>query len=470
MAMNSSAEMRRLLRNLPAVHALLLRSPMQELAKQAGSKAVSLGLRHALKECRRQILEGERTEITELEVMNSALTWVQEQRFPTLLPVINATGVLLHTNLGRAPLSAAALQAVQTTAAGYCTLEYDLIAGQRSDRYSHCRVQLQELTGAEDAVVVNNNAAALLLCLTAFCRHREVIISRGQLVEIGGGFRIPDILQESGARLVEVGTTNRTYVRDYLAAISERTAAILYVHASNFSQSGFVHQPSLVELAESTKEVKRISGQELLLIHDLGSGCLLNVPHAHLGGEQTVSESVSQGAHLTTFSGDKMLGGPQAGILVGRQDLVDTLMRNPLLRALRLDKMGLAALSATLDLYRSQRAFTEIPLLAMGAQTIEELQMRAESICTGLVALGIPASIVNLKGAVGGGSLPSLELPSVGIALSVENQVLAAESLRAGTPPVVGRLSGGRINLDLRTVLPSQDEALGTAVAAFMQQ
>lgn len=458
-----------LLRNLPAVQTLLQRQSMQQLVVQAGRSLTTAGLRHALQLWRERILRGECSEVVEQELLIAAAAWVQAQSSTTLRAVVNATGVLIHTNLGRAPLSAAALQAVQNTAAGYSTLEYDLVAGQRSDRYRHCRHQLQKLTGAEDAVVVNNNAAALLLILSALCRDREVVISRGQLVEIGGGFRIPDILRESGARLVEVGTTNRTYTQDYQAAVTERTAALLCVHASNFRQSGFVHQPSLADLAALAREVRRSRGQEVLLLHDLGSGNLGDWGVSALGQEQTVADSVAQGVHLTVFSGDKLLGGPQAGILVGRKDLIARLLRHPLLRALRMDKMGLAALTATLDAYLTERALSEIPLLAMGLQSRERLQARAEAICTGRIARSPHVSIVELTGAVGGGSLPGRDVPSVGIALQVDDPQSVAARLRSGMPPVVGRVFRSRVCLDLRTVLPDQDEVLQAAIADCLQ-
>ena len=453
-----------LLRELPAVQSLLQRQTMQELALKEGHTVTVAGLRQALHKYRIRILAGHCTDICEKDILESTWAWVKAKRVPTLQPVINATGVLLHTNLGRAPLSSAALEAVQATAVGYSTLEYDLAAGTRSDRYRHCRRQLQELTGAEDALVVNNNAAALLLLLSAFCRDKEVIISRGQLVEIGGGFRIPDIMRESGARLVEVGTTNRTYAGDYQTAVTERTAAFLCVHASNFRQIGFVHQPSVSELANLANEVSQTSGQELLLLHDLGSGNLLHSQASAFGPEQTVGESVAQGAHLTAFSGDKMLGGPQAGILVGRHDLIERLLHHPLLRALRMDKVGLAALSATLDQYLTGRATTEVPLLAMGMQSLKQLRFRAEKMCSVLNGKGLDVTPVELQGAVGGGSLPDHDIPSIGIELGAGHRQSIVDRLRVGKPPVISRICHDRVCLDLRTVLPEQDRKLQRAV------
>ena len=289
---------------------------------------------------------------------------------PSLRPVINATGVIVHTNLGRAPLSEAALAAVQAVAAGYSNLEYELAAGARGSRHDHARRLLCELTGAEDALVVNNNAAAVYLVLAALCQGREVLISRGQLVEIGGGFRIPDVLRQGGARLVEVGTTNRTHLHDFVQALTAETAAIMRVHSSNFRQLGFVTMPSLAELAALARD------RGVLLIDDLGSGTLLDTTPYGLAYEPTVQESVQSGAGVVTFSGDKLLGGPQAGIILGKQAVVAQLRRHPMARALRVDKMTLAALEATLRAYRRGAAATEIPVWRMIAAAGADLHSR----------------------------------------------------------------------------------------------
>jgi L-seryl-tRNA(Ser) seleniumtransferase len=291
---------------------------------------------------------------------------------PTLRPVINGTGVIIHTNLGRAPLSDGALAAMQAVAGGYSNLEFDLAAGERGSRYDHTRTLLAELTGAEDGLVVNNNAAAVFLVLSALAAGREVLISRGQLVEIGGGFRIPDVLRQSGARLVEVGTTNRTHLPDFASALTPQSAAIMRVHSSNFKQIGFVTMPEPAELAALAR------AQGLLFIDDLGSGTLLDVGPLGLAHEPTVPESVAAGADLVTFSGDKLLGGPQSGLIVGRRELIAQLRRHPLTRALRVDKLTLAALEATLRTYQRGRAQTEIPVWQMLVAPVAALHARAE--------------------------------------------------------------------------------------------
>ncbi|WP_298817735.1 L-seryl-tRNA(Sec) selenium transferase [Chloroflexus sp.] len=379
---------------------------------------------------------------------------------PSLRPLINATGVVIQTNLGRAPLSEAARAAMQTIGAGYSNLEYDLAAGERGSRHVHLESLLTRLTGAEAALVVNNNAAAVYLALIALAAGREVIISRGQAVEIGGGFRIPDVLRASGAMLVEVGTTNRTYSHDYAAAITERTALILRVHSSNFRLIGFVHEPSLAELAAVAHE------HSLPLLDDLGSGTLIDTRQFGLLAEPTVQESVAAGADLVTFSGDKLLGGPQAGIIVGRRDLVSKLRRHPLARALRIDKSTIAGLAATLYSYLRGTALREIPVWQLISTPLADLQQRAETLAIRLNAAGIPACAVACESAVGGGSLPGATQPSAGVAISpvVGNATELASRLRAGRPPVVARIVDKQVLCDLRSVFPGEDEMLATAL------
>jgi L-seryl-tRNA(Ser) seleniumtransferase len=374
---------------------------------------------------------------------------------PSLRPLINATGVIIQTNLGRAPLSAAALRAMREVGAGYSNLEYDLGSGERGSRYTHLTGLLCRLTGAEAALAVNNNAAAIYLALSALALGREVIISRGQAVEIGGGFRIPDVLRQSGAILIEVGTTNRTYDRDYAAAITERTALLMRIHTSNFRLTGFVHEAALAELVA----IGRAQGMPVL--DDLGSGTLLPTSPYGLAPEPTVPESVAAGADLVTFSGDKLLGGPQAGLIVGRADLVGHLRKHPLARALRVDKTTLAGLEATLLAYLHGRAISEIPVWRMIAATPTVLRARAEQIAA---TLGDFASVVSCASAVGGGSLPGETLPSFAVALAGASPDDLARRLRLGDPPVVGRIADGRLLLDVRTVLEEQDEALVEAV------
>lgn len=380
---------------------------------------------------------------------------------PSLRPLINATGVIIQTNLGRAPLSDTALAAMRAVGEGYSNLEYDLEAGERGSRYNHLAGLLCRLTGAEAALAVNNNAAAIYLALSALAAGREVVVSRGQAVEIGGGFRIPDVLRESGATLVEVGTTNRTYARDYAAAISERTALLMRIHTSNFKLMGFVHETTLAELAE----VGRAHG--VAVLDDLGSGTLLSTAPYGLAAEPTVGESVAAGADLVTFSGDKLLGGPQAGLIVGRKALVDALKRHPLARALRVDKTTLAGLEATLLSYLRGRASEEIPVWQMISAPLDGLRTRAERLVTRLRAAGFAADVAECQSAVGGGSLPGETLPSIAVALSAPQATLErwAATLRTGDPPVVARIADGQLICDLRTVLPRQDEGLAKAMA-----
>jgi L-seryl-tRNA(Ser) seleniumtransferase len=378
---------------------------------------------------------------------------------PSLRPVINATGVIIQTNLGRAPLSDAALVAMRSVGSGYSNLEYDLESGARGSRHTHLAALLCRLTGAEAALAVNNNAAAVYLALIALAAGREVVVSRGQAVEIGGGFRNPDVLRQSGATLVEVGTTNRTYARDYAAAITERTALLMRIHTSNFRLTGFVHETSLAEMSD----VGRAAGVPIL--DDLGSGTLLPTAPYGLAPEPTVQESVAAGADLVTFSGDKLLGGPQAGLIVGRTALVEQLRQHPLARALRVDKTTLAGLEATLQSYVRGRAAEEIPVWRMIGATTHELRERAERIAQ---AIGGAVEVVGAAGAIGGGSLPGETLPSVAVALSVARPDEFARILRTGATAVAGRIADGRILLDLRSVLPEQDVALAEAARAAL--
>ncbi|MCX6028548.1 MAG: L-seryl-tRNA(Sec) selenium transferase [Chloroflexi bacterium] len=376
----------------------------------------------------------------------------------TLYPVINATGVIIHTNLGRAPLSTASQRAMTAVAAGYSNLEYDLAAGERGSRYLHVETLLCRLTGAEAALVVNNNAGAVFLVLAALAAGRDVVISRGQLVEIGGGFRIPDVLRQSGARLVEVGTTNRTRLRDFQEAIGPATALLLRVHSSNFRQIGFTSEAPLSEMVALGRE----SG--VPVVDDLGSGSLLDTTRYGLVPEPMVQSSLAAGADLVTFSGDKLLGGPQAGLIVGREALVAKLRHHPLARALRVDKSTLAALQATLLHYLAGEAEREVPIWRMIATPLDALQTRAAAWAAELCARGLAAEVVPSTSAIGGGSLPGETLPTRAVALSHPAPDALAAALRAGEPPVVARIADGRLLLDPRTVQPGEDEALLGAV------
>jgi L-seryl-tRNA(Ser) seleniumtransferase len=368
-------------------------------------------------------------------------------RRPALRRVLNATGVIVHTNLGRAPLAAAALDRVTEATRGYSNLEYDLGEGQRGSRQDHVASILRRLTGAEAAIVVNNNAGALLLALAALAEGRDVIVSRGELIEIGDGFRIPDVLARSGARLVEVGTTNRTRAADYENALDERTALLLRVHQSNFRVVGFAEQPSLEELAA----VARASS--LPLVDDLGSGALLD-----LSDEPTARASLAAGADLVCFSGDKLLGGPQAGIVAGRAELVERLRRHPLHRALRIDKLSLAALEGTLLLYLDpERALEEVPVLRMLREPAKSVRARAERL-----AAAVGGEVEETIARVGGGALPLHELPS--FACAVEESIAAP--LREREPAVVGIVRDGRLLLDCRTLADSELDIVAAAIAA----
>ncbi|HEX9216404.1 MAG TPA: L-seryl-tRNA(Sec) selenium transferase [Gemmatimonadales bacterium] len=375
---------------------------------------------------------------------------------PSLAPVINATGVVLHTNLGRAPLAEAAIAAMTRVARGYAALEYDLGRGTRGSRHAHCRDLLVELTGAADALVVNNAAGALLLALSALARDGDAIVSRGELVEIGGSFRIPDILARSGAKLVEVGTTNRTHPNDYDRALTPDTRLLLKVHRSNFQVTGFTADVAVVELAEMAH------ARGLSCLYDLGSGLLINLSTWGLSGEPTVPEGVAAGADLVVFSGDKLLGGPQAGILVGTEKAIAACRADPIARAVRADKLTLGALEATLALYRDHTtARREIPVLRMLTEDPESVKRRATALLQGA---GDKAELVEGDSEVGGGSFPGVKLKTwlVGIKHAAPDTYLA--QLRSFDPPIIARVAGSRVLLDARTIFPEQVE---TVIAAL---
>lgn len=379
----------------------------------------------------------------------------------SLVPVINATGVIVHTNLGRAPLARAAAGRVAALAMGYANLEYDLEGGGRRARDRHAERLLCRLTGAEAAVVVNNNAAAAMLALAALCTGREVVVSRGELVEIGGGFRVPDVLAQSGAILREVGTTNRTRVSDYAAAIGDRTAAILRVHPSNFRIEGFTERPALADLVALGRRFG------VTVLEDLGSGYLgTTAGGPPVADEPDVQASVAAGADVVSFSGDKLLGGPQAGILVGRSDALGVIRKHPLMRALRVDKLTYAALEATLLEYVTGRAARSVPVLRMIGLAAEAIGRRAGALASRLQAEGFATALVDGVSTIGGGSAPGSRLPTVLIALTRPG--LSADALearlRALDPPVIARIEEDRVVLDLRTVLEEQDDVLASAM------
>ncbi|HEX6560272.1 MAG TPA: L-seryl-tRNA(Sec) selenium transferase [Longimicrobiales bacterium] len=380
---------------------------------------------------------------------------LQRADAPSLVNVINATGVVLHTNLGRAPLAPSAMAAIARVASGYSNLEYDVETGQRGSRYDHCATLLQSLTGAQAALVVNNNAAALVLALNTLARGRGVLISRGELVEIGDSFRIAEIVERSGATLREVGATNRTHVADYQRYVAD-ASAILKVHPSNYRTSGFVAEVAAGELAGLAK----LAG--IPLIYDLGSGLLESLEDLGLPHEPTARDALAAGADLVTMSGDKLLGGPQAGIIIGRADLITAMKRNPLCRALRVDKLTLAALEATLQCYNRGTARQELPVLRMLAASPADIEQRGERLAAQLRNHALEAEIIAGASAVGGGAYPAVELPTALVAL--RHHTLSAhrleELLRTGAPALLARIADGRVVLDLRTVLPEDDAAL----------
>ncbi|MCR4407781.1 MAG: L-seryl-tRNA(Sec) selenium transferase [Anaerolineae bacterium] len=449
------------LRKLPGVDRLLQEPAVQNLIQIYGRELVVEGLRHALDTARDQIRRGASCPPAE-EIMIQAEGYLRALARPTLRPVINASGVIIHTNLGRAPLSEETRMAMLDAARGYTNLEYDLEAGQRGSRYVHAEQLLCRLTGAEAALVVNNNAGAVLLILTALAQGREVIISRSQLIEIGGGFRIPDVMRQSGAHLVEVGTTNRTHLHDYEEAIGPETAALMRAHHSNFRIIGFTAEVPLEDLVALAGE------HGLLVFDDLGSGTLLDTAAFGLAHEPTMQESVAVGADIVSCSGDKLLGGPQAGIILGRAKLIAHLRRHPLTRALRVDKTTLAGLQATLLHYLKGEAVDKIPVWQMIASRPDTLKQRAERWAQALSQTGVRAMVTEGRSTVGGGSLPGETLPTWLVALGVDSPDALAARLRAGEPPVIARIEDDRLCLDPRTVFEEEEETLLRAVQAAL--
>lgn len=455
-------------RSLPSVDSLLLDDGFRELQERFGRVRVVERLRALLDEARAGLGRG-----TEAGDVVAAAPWVATVRevleaedVPSLRPVINATGVVLHTNLGRAPLAEVARTAMTRVAQGYSNLEFDLGGGVRGSRYDHCAGLFARLCGAEDALVVNNAAAALVLALNTVAEGRGVAVSRGELVEIGGGFRIPEIMERSGARLVEVGSTNRTRLRDFAAVVAaDGVAALLKVHRSNFRMTGFTEEVALDEL------VALAHGADLPVLHDLGSGLFVDPAHLGLPSEPRASDSVAQGADLVVVSGDKLFGGPQAGIIVGRAALVARLRANPLCRALRVDKVTLAGLEATARLYLDPpRALREIPTLRMLAEPAEAVRARAQAVADALGQEGSAVRVVGVQGAVGGGTYPDVVLPSWAVAIQAAGGATAlSASLRNAGTAVVGRIEDDQLLLDVRTVAPDEVDALVVAVAEAMR-
>ena len=446
-------------REIPSVDALLASPEFEPILKEFPRQLVVTVTRIVIEEIRNSLLAGDKDiEPDGLDYYaRTVLIRLGKETMPSLRGVINATGVVLHTNLGRAPLAEVAADAMAAAARGYSNLEYDVESGKRGSRYDHCVKLLRELTGAEDAIVVNNNAAALVLVLNTTAKGKGVAVSRGELVEIGGGFRIPEILERAGAFLVEVGSTNRTRLSDYEDSIEKgEVAAILKVHRSNFRITGFTEDTTLASLADLANE------EGIPLLHDLGSGLFITADALALPAEPLASDSLNMGADLVAVSGDKLLGGPQAGIILGNSELINSLRQNPLCRALRVDKVTLAGLEATLQLYRDPgQALESIPTLRMLGNTPESLGKRCEDLDAELTGLGIGSSIVESEGRVGGGTYPGVKLPGFALALDGPHGAEAlAMHLRNGDPPVIARIVDERVFIDLRTVLPGQENDL----------
>lgn len=456
------------LRSLPSVDQLLKTRQAAEMIAEYGRSLALEAIRMALAEIRESYLklaavsagQGEEEPPTKpLPPRRDAILGRADEMLigwltPTLVPVINATGVVLHTNLGRAPLSRASMEAIQNLTGGYNTLEYDLKRGVRGLRWQHAEALVTRLTGAEAALVVNNNAAAVLLVLSTLARRHRVIISRTQLVEVGGGFRIPEVMSQSGARLVEVGATNRVHLSDYEQALQEPTALVMRAHHSNYRITGFTSEPTLAELVDLAHRAG------VPLVDDLGSGALIDTARFGLDHEPTVQESILAGADLVCFSGDKLLGGPQAGIIVGRKDMLERIKRHPLARAVRADKLCLAALTATLMHYLKDEVEREVPIWQMMVRTPEQLQARARRWAE---VLG-RGSVIEGRSAVGGGSLPEATLPTYLYALPVAQPDRLLSQLRRGNPPIIARIEEDMVVLDPRTVLADQEGALLVAL------
>lgn len=452
-----------LLRMLPGIDHILELSKAEPSFEKVPRSVLLQAARKVVEDLRAGILRGDQcldeNDLTDIPVLDKTKAAVGKAMTPNLKSVINATGVVVHTNLGRSVLAEEVAGNMHAIATGYSNLEFDLAKGERGSRYSCVEEILCEISGAEAAMVVNNNAAAVLLCLETIAKNRKVIVSRGELVEIGGSFRIPDVMAKSGAILKEVGTTNRTHLKDYIAAIGNDTALLLKVHTSNYSVVGFTASVTLKELVELGAK------RQIPVMEDLGSGTFIDFSKYGLSKEPTVQESVSAGADVVTFSGDKLLGGPQAGIIVGKKDVVDSVKKNPLTRALRIDKLTLAALESTLRLYRDpEKAVHLIPTLRMLTIPFDLIKKRADKLYKLLSKINNPAlsiTLVNRSSKAGGGSLPLLDLPSKCIAVKIEG--VSANSLekrmRENTPPVIGRIEDDCFLMDLRTV---QEEELTT--------
>jgi L-seryl-tRNA(Ser) seleniumtransferase len=446
------------LRQIPSVDQILQAPQTAEWIAQYGRPLTVSAIRYTLD----QVRTSYRPDIPipdRLELLRQIENTLQAWAAPSLIPVINASGVILHTNLGRAPLSRAAVQAAQEVSMGYSNLEYDLNTGRRGSRLIHTEALLCRITGAEAALVVNNNAAAVLLILTALARRRAVVIARSQLVEIGGGFRVPDVMKQSGARLLEIGTTNRVHLSDYEAALEEKPALFLRAHRSNFRIQGFTSEPSLAEIVALAHQAG------VMVVDDLGSGALLDTTRYGLAHEPMVQESQAAGGDLICFSGDKLLGGPQAGIIIGRAEPAAKLKQHPLARAVRADKLCLAALSATLLHYLKDEAEREIPIWGMLAASAEQIRYRATAWAA---ALG-QGEVIPGESTIGGGSLPGETLPTFLLAFNTPNPNHLIARLHHNHPPIIARLQDNRLVIDPRTILVEQESSLLAGLQAILK-
>jgi L-seryl-tRNA(Ser) seleniumtransferase len=458
----------RQLSEIPSVDECLKSSYGRKWLESYPRSIVLRAIREILQVKRKEILEGLTPEVS-IEALSPQIERaIKKLSTYKLSPLINATGVVIHTNLGRAILSEKAIENMKEIAGGYSNLEYEVSEGKRGKRYLHLKEILKELTGAEDALVVNNNAAAVLICLNTFAKDREVIVSRGELVEIGGSFRIPEVMRSSGAILREIGTTNKTHFADYENAVCGNTALLLKVHKSNYKIIGFTEEVSLEELIRLGREFK------IPVMADLGSGCMIDLERYGIQGEPTVQSVVKTGVDIVTFSGDKLLGGPQAGIILGREKLIQKIQKNPLLRTVRIDKLTLACLEATLMQYRDEeKAVKEIPTLRMLTQSPEQIKRRAKRIYSSLVksiSTDASLSIIPDQSRAGGGSLPEIDFPTFVVAIKPFNLSVNTfeKRLREGTPPVITRIKEDAVLIDARTIQDEEIKALTSCIISAL--
>ncbi len=453
-------DMKKEFRSLPSVDKILSDARVMRCEKAYSRPTVLQVARECLDEARSRSKDGEPAPSFD-DIVNSICDRVSSLGSTSLRPVINATGVILHTNLGRAPLSKETIAAMEECARSYLNLEIDLDDGKRGSRQVHVESLLCRLTGAESVLVVNNNAAAVLLALSSLAKRKEVIVSRGQAVEIGGGFRIPDVMRQSGAKLIEVGTTNRTYISDYEEAITSSTAALLRVHSSNFKVVGFAESVGIGDLVDLGKS------HGIPVLDDIGSGCLIDTTRFGLEYEPLVQDSIKAGVDLVMFSGDKLLGGPQAGIIVGREELVTKLRKHPLARAVRIDKVRLAGMAATLIHYIKGEAESNIPVWRMISMPVGDIDKRARKWCE---AIGKAASVLDGQSMIGGGSIPGGTLPARLVRIDCRGKAQKfADALRKGNPSIIGRIEENYLILDSRTVLPEEDESLVRRLSSILK-